>query len=105
MESQEFYYSVEPVLKSVTYEEFNEFLKDYPRSLVRDVTGICDPPCITYNDFELADRWPYSIVARTWLYSDTPDDHYYRPQDERNYLIMANYKEVFDSRTGNKMKD
>lgn len=105
MESKDFYYSVEPIMKSVTYEEFNEFLINYPRSLIRDVYGVGDPPCITYNDFELADRWPYSVVARTWFYSDEPGDYYYAPLDKRKYTVMINYEEVFDSRTGNKTED
>lgn len=105
MKPKEFYYSAEPIMESVTYEEFNEFLKNYPRSLVRDVCGISGPPVITYNDFKLADRWPYGVVARTWLYSDEPGDLFYEPQDKRSYLIMINYKEVFDSRTGNKTED
>lgn len=90
MKPRDFYYSVIPIKKEVTREEFNEFLKNYPRSLEVDVCGIYEPPCISYNDFELADRWPYSVVAKTWAYS---------------YIIMVNYKEVFDSRTGNKTKD
>ena len=105
MKPQEFYYSVMPIEKKVTREEFDEFLKNYPRSLVRDVYGVCEPPCVSYNDFELADRWPYSIVASTGVYSDNPDDYYYVPRDERRYTIMINYKEVFDSRTGNKTED
>ena len=105
MESQEFYYNIEPILKKVTYKEFNDFLKNYPRSLVRDIYGVGEPPCITYNDFKLADRWPYSVVARTWLYSDKPGDYFYEPEDKRSYIIMVNYKEVFDSRTGNKTED
>lgn len=105
MKSSEFYYNVMPIEKKVTHEEFNEFLKNYPRLLVRDVYGVGEPPCISYNDFELADRWPYSVVARTWLYSDDPGDYYYEPKDKRSYIIMSNYKEVFDSRTGNKTED
>ena len=105
MKPREFYYSAEPIEKKVTCEEFDEFLKNYPRPLIRNVSGICEPPCISYNDFELADRWPYSVVARTWLYSDKPGDYFYEPEDKRNYIIMANYKEVYDSRTGNKTED
>lgn len=105
MKPREFYYNVEPIEKKVTCEEFDEFLKNYPRLLTIDVCGIFEPPCISYNDFELADRWPYSVVAKTWAYSDDPDDYYYEPEDERSYIIMVNYKEVFDSRTGNKTED
>ena len=105
MKPREFYYSVEPIEKRVTREEFDEFLKNYPRSLVRDVCGISGPPSVTYNDFELADRWPYSVVARTWLYSDEPGDYFYEPQDKRSYIVVVNHNELFDSRTGNKTED
>lgn len=105
MKPQEFYYSAMPIEKRVTCEEFDEFLKNYPRSLVRDVCGINGPPSITYNDFELADRWPYSVVARTWLYSDEPGDYFYEPQDKRSYIVVVNHNELFDSRTGNKTED
>ena len=37
---------IEPIEKKVTEEEFDEFLKNYPRSLKRDVSGISEPPCI-----------------------------------------------------------
>lgn len=89
---------IEPIEKKVTREEFDDFLKNYPRSLKRNVCGISDPPSVTYNDFELANCWPYSVVARTWAYSDKPGDYFYEPEDKRSYIIMVNYKEVFDSR-------
>ncbi|HHX31083.1 MAG TPA: hypothetical protein GX712_00640 [Bacteroidales bacterium] len=39
---QKYFYTVEPIKKKVS------------------------------NDFELANRWPYSVVAHTWAYSDDP---------------------------------
>ena len=97
------FYTVEPIMKRVTKEEYIEFINKYPRPLTGDCCGIYEPPIITYNDFELANRWPYSIVARTWYYSDNPDDYpYYTPEEEREYYIMENYEEVFNSKTGNK---
>lgn len=100
MLDKEAYYSVEPIRKKVSEQEFIEFIKNYPRKLVRHVSGICDPPSITYNDFELADRWPYSIIANTWMYSDDPDDYFYEPKEAREYEIIVNYEEIFNSRTG-----
>jgi hypothetical protein len=97
---QEFFYTVEPIKKRVTKEEFKKFLDNYPRSLACDCCGISDPPAISYNDFELANRWPYSIVANTWAYDDDPNDYYY--SENPSYFIMENYEEVFDSKTGNK---
>lgn len=101
MNPQSFYYSAEPKFSNVSKEDYVKFINNYPRPLNRDVFAACDPPSVTYNDFELADRWPYSIVASTCLYDDTPGS-YYEPEEKRVYQIMANYKEVFDSRTGNK---
>lgn len=100
MLDQDKYYSIEPINKKVTKEEFKEFLKNYPRKLVCDVCGISEPPAVSYNDFELADRWPYSVVAHTWAYEDEPGSYYYASEKERDYYIMVNYEEVFNSRTG-----
>lgn len=105
MKEREFYYSVAPIHKKVTKEEFIKFIQSYPRKLKMDVWGACEPPLITYNDFELADRWPYSVVADTHAWSNDPDHYYYAPKEEREYKIMENYKEVFTSRTGNKTRD
>ena len=102
MQSRKFFYTVEPEMVNVTKEEYESFLENYPRVLTMDCCGISEPPVITANDFELADRWPYSIVAKRWATSDNPDD-YYDPNPE--YLIMKNYEEVFNSKTGNKVED
>lgn len=102
MEGKEWYYAVEPTRKRVSKDEFMKFLESYPRKLRRDVYGACDPPSVTYNDFELADRWPYSIVASTFLYDPNPGDYFYEPEEERVYTIMTNFADVFNSRTGNR---
>jgi hypothetical protein len=95
----EYFYTVQPKSKSVTKEEFENFIKTYPRKLDYDWCAISDPPAISYNDFELANRWPYSIVARTWAYSNDPN-HYYYDSNPR-YYIVENYQEMFESKTGN----
>lgn len=102
MLDREYFYTVEPITRHVSKSEFLEFINNYPRKLEGDVCGICDPPMITYNDFELANRWPYSIVASTWLYDDEPGQYFYVPEEKRDYQIMENYTECFDSKTGNK---
>lgn len=94
----EFFFTAEPVSKQVTKEEFEEFIKSYPRPLRIDVCGIYDPPLISYNDFALANRWPYSIVAHTYVYDDDPDDHCYAPPEQREYNIVENYDELFKSK-------
>jgi len=96
------WFNVEPVFKKVSKREFIDFINHYPRKLDLDVYGVCEPPSITYNDFELANRWPYSIVASTMAYSDDPKDYYYTPEEERFYKIMENFEEVFNNRTGYK---
>ena len=101
MEKKDFYYSVEPIYKEVSEEEFLHFINNYPRKLERDVTGICDPPAISYNDFELADCWPYSVVASEHLWPDDPNHYFYCPKEERKYTIIENFEEVFASRIGN----
>ena len=98
---QDYFYTANPIIKRVTKEEFNEFIKNYPRKLERDVCGISGPPAVSYNDFELANRWPYSIVASTFLYDDDPNGWFYEPEDKRAYRIVVNYRELFDSKTGN----
>jgi len=94
------YYTAETKMKSVSKEEFDAFIKNYPRPLCVDVTGISDPPAISYNDFALADRWPYSIVASTFAYDNDPVGYYYVPPEKRRYRIMENCEEVFASKTG-----
>ena len=94
------FYTTEPKYKRVSKEEFAKFLKNYPRKLDRDVCRICDPPSITCNDFKLANRWPYSVVASTFAYDDNPDGYYYKPEEERIYRIIENFEELFASKTG-----
>ena len=101
MLSREYFYTVEPEMKNVSKSEFLDFIKNYPRKLEVDCCGICDPPRISYNDFELANRWPYSVVAKTWAYDDKPGDYFYCPEEERDYSIMINYDECFNSKTDN----
>ena len=101
---REYFYTAEPITRNVTKEEFEEFIKNYPRKLERDVCGISDPPAVSYNDFELANRWPYSLVGSTFLYDENPDDYFYEPKDKRTYRIVVNHEELFESKTG-KMAD
>ena len=99
MTPKEKFYTAEPIEKEVTKEEFEEFVNNYPRNLTRDWCGICDPPLISYNDFELANRWPYSVVAWTWDYTYTPHGIAYT-DEEKHYYIIVNYEELFNSKTG-----
>ena len=99
------YYPVKPKMVSVSESEFKAFLTNYPRKLDYDCNATCDPPAISYNDFELADRWPYSVVASTHAYDDDPNGYYYAKPEDRRYFVMENYEEVFASKTGYKTVD
>lgn len=97
---RDFFYTAEPKEKEVTKEEFEDFLSQYLRNLVVNICGISTPDLISYNDFELANRWPYSVVAHTWDYDDDP--YYAENPEEKSYYIVENCEELFASKTGNK---
>ena len=54
--SREEFYTVKPIRKEVSVEEFKEFVNNYPRKLEIDYYM----EAWTYNDFELANIWPPS---------------------------------------------
>ena len=91
------FYTAEPIWKTVSEEEYKAFLENYPRKLRFDVYAVCDPPSCTYNDFKLANRWPYSIVASHT--GGEPNEHYGWDY-VRTYKICVNFQELFDSKTG-----
>jgi len=70
--------------KSVTRDEFDAFLAEYPNSLVRNVTTVCEPPNVNYNDFERAPYWPDSVVASHDLFTSYED------------MTPANYRVITD---------
>jgi hypothetical protein len=51
--------------KQVSVVEFQNFIRDYPNELDRDVCAISEPPLISYNDFTTGLVWPESMVAKT----------------------------------------
>lgn len=75
-------------MKSVNRLEFDNFIISYPNKLEKDVCGISDPPCVTFNDFTLGE-FPQSIVAKTFLWSDNPNDRYYEKEENRTYYIKS----------------
>ena len=99
------FYTAEPVRKQVSKQEFIEFINHYPRRLDVDCWGACEPPLLSYNDFTLANRFPYSIVASTFAYDDDPSGYYYAPEESRTYTIVSNYEELYESKTGYKAGD
>jgi len=70
-------------LKSCTKEEFFEFVKNYPRKLSFNTTGICEPPFSSYSDFTLGE-YPDSIVASCFRndYLKNEGDHDFKILDE-----------------------
>lgn len=100
MPPMDWYFKVEPNFKPVSKDEFDEFLRTYPRRLIFDSYQAFAPSLLTWNDSELADRWPFTIVARTYGY-----DEYGIPEERRHYYIMENISEVFASRTGRTRED
>jgi hypothetical protein len=88
MDKEEKFYTVEKERRLVSKEEFQAFLSNYPRKL----SGDYFMDVYSYNDFELANAWPYSIVAKIYVGygADDPDE----------YEIVVNYEEVFNSKTG-----
>ena len=85
--------TIEKQFKDVTKQEFDEFIASYPRYLERDVCGICEPPAVTYNDWEIG-WWSRSVVANTLLYDDNPNSFYYEPENKRFYRIVTNYEDL-----------
>lgn len=53
--------------KEVTKEEFQEFVKKYPNKLDWNVTGICEPPLGSHNDFSDGKVWPESMVTKVFI--------------------------------------
>lgn len=91
------FYTIEPIWKDVSLEEYQSFLDSYPRKLRFDVYAVCEPPSCTYNDFELANRWPYSVIARN---SGGEPCEYYGWDYVKTYQICVNFEELFNSKTG-----
>lgn len=50
-------------MKTVTKQEYEDVITQYPRPLKRDVVGFAEPPVMQYNDFSLG-PWPKSVVAQ-----------------------------------------
>ena len=90
-ESKKYFYTAKPIIKEVSKEEFEEFIKNYPRQLERFCSHMNDE-IVCYYDKELAPYWLYNKVAKEW-YS------LYEPYT--TYTIVVNYDELYNTRTGN----
>ena len=78
--------------KSVTPDEFDKFIENYPRHLEIDVYRVPEPPLQSWNDFSLGD-WPESVVASASIDDDSAldnfriVDNYSRPMKQTNWKI------------------
>jgi hypothetical protein len=72
-------------LTACTESEFDAFLAAYPNPLERDVTAICEPPLVTFNDWTRG-KWPDSVVASYSLASPAFFDIPATPNN--NFRIM-----------------
>jgi hypothetical protein len=61
-------------MKEVSKAEFDDFIKNYPSQLEKNVITFCEPPALTYNDFSDGKEWPKSIVAKVDLYESFPKE-------------------------------
>lgn len=69
-------------MKSVTKEEFLEFIKNYPRKLSFNTDGRGEPPFSTYNDFTLG-NYPDSIVASCFR------NDYLKNEGDHDFKILS----------------
>ena len=76
-----------PEFKEVTKEEFEEFLKNYPRELTPHGIYFCTPPVLEYEDFALG-KWPFFTVAMCC------NEDYYGVHTEW-YKICTNYEKLY----------
>tara|TARA_R110000764_G_scaffold227600_1_gene317804 strand:- start:370 stop:597 length:228 start_codon:yes stop_codon:yes gene_type:complete len=71
--------------KKVTKEEFDKFVNEYPNKLDWNVTGICEPPLCSYNDFTNGKVWPKSMIAKVKMY----DGSEYHGGRTKEYYIKS----------------
>lgn len=89
----------EKIYEFVSEDEYYDFLESYPREIERNVSSVCDPPVISYNDFKLG-NFPDSIIASRCAYTEDKDDYFYVAPEDRWWKILKNYKEFFDAVNG-----
>lgn len=66
--------------KQVTKEEYLNALSNYPNKLEWDVTGICEPPMGSHNDFSEGKAWPESMVGKVKLYDGSEYHSFKQPE-------------------------
>ena len=76
--------------RKVSKEEFNKFIEDYPIKLDSNVIAFCEPPVLTYCDFENYNGWE-AVIAKAEL-----NDSYSKDNENENefYIINLTLKHV-----------
>lgn len=75
--------------KIVSKEEFESFIKAYPKELDRNVFHAHMPPLVTCNDFSDGKKWPESVVCGFHYFESLPKDRadHYGWQPNEYFII------------------
>ena len=76
--------------KKVSKEEFENFIKIYPKSLEYDFCAMYEPPIGTYNDFSTGKVWPDSVVASICLNESMKGHPVYKGELNEYYVHITN---------------
>lgn len=77
--------------KQVSKAELEAFVAGYPHALDVNVTGICEPPMRSWNDFSEGKVWPESMVAREFL-EESMSGHPAYTGGKNTFWLRANEK-------------
>ena len=61
----------------VSEDVFYKHIKNFQKPLEKDITHICEPPMVTYNDFSEGKMWPDSVVAKIKLFDYNEKKYFY----------------------------
>jgi len=80
-----------PVSKEQFYKFSENFLNKTGVKLERDVTMICEPPCLSLNDFSDGKVWPESMCAKGVMW----DGSEYHKFKQAEYSIKKEYFDLY----------
>ena len=92
------FFSIKRITETVSEDEFDAFIRNYPRPLTKTVATCFDPSHISYWDKALSSIEEYTLVASRWDYSTNPNDYFYLPKEERTGTILSNANDVYNSK-------
>jgi hypothetical protein len=67
--------------RQVSKEEFEEFVRSYPRRLDVDVYAIADPPWRNYHDFTIGKGWDSLVAGELLCHEPERGEHGQRPNE------------------------